>query len=136
MAEVTKLTTASLQSVINDHDTTHRVATGIKAGAAITAGDACYIASTGLAHPATGAAANAAAKVRGFAAMAAASGEAVTLLTDVEFDQYAAGMTPGANLYLSGTVAGMLADAASTGGTGVVGFAVTATRVRVFAGRY
>ena len=135
MAEVAKSGTPSLYSVINDHDTTHRVGPGLKAGAAIAAGDACYIATTGLVHPATGAAANAAAKVRGFAAMAAASGEAVTLLHDVEFE-YGSGMTPGTNLFLSGATAGGLADAASTGGTGVIGFVVTATRIRVFVGLY
>ena len=47
-----------------------------------------------------------------------------------------AALTPGATLYLSGTTAGGLADAASTGGTGVIGFVVDATRVRLFAGRY
>jgi hypothetical protein len=54
---------------------------------------------------------------------------------DVNF-RYGAGLTPGATLYLSGTVAGGLADAASTGGTAPIGFVIDATRIRVWAARY
>lgn len=113
----------------------HRVGSGFLAGEAITAGQPCYIkASDGKVYVSTGAAANAAAKVDGFAAQATAAGEAVTLLTDVDF-RYGAGMTPGTRLYL-GATAGILADAASTGGTGVVGIVLDATRIRVWSGRY
>jgi hypothetical protein len=135
LAAVAKSGTPSLSTILGTPDNSHVVASGIKAAVAIAAGDACYINSSGQAALSTGAAANAAAKVRGFAAMAAAAGEAVTLLTNVEF-RYGAGLTPGADLYLSGATAGALADAASTGGTAPIGFVVDATRVRLWASRY
>jgi hypothetical protein len=100
------------------------------AGEAIAAGDACYIKSDGLVWRATGAAANAAARVRGFAAAAAAVGEHVTLMNHVNFN-YGASLVPGAGYYLSGTVAGGLADAPSTGGVNEIAFALDATRIRV-----
>src|SRR5215207_7578210 len=126
MAAVAKSGTPSLSSILSTPDNTHIVASGIKTATAIVAGDACYIASTGLATLATGAAATAPAKVRGFAAMSAGAGEAVTLLTDVEF-RYGAGLTPGADLFLSAVTAGALSDTATTGGTAPIGFVVDAT---------
>lgn len=109
---------------------------GLVAGEAIAAGDACYVkTSDGKVYKSTGAAANAAAKVRGFAPIAASLGEAVTLLHDVNF-AYGAALSPGADLFLSGTVAGGLADAASTGGTAAVGYVVDATRIHVYESRY
>lgn len=112
------------------------------AGEAVAAGDACYIKSDGKVWRSTGAAANAAAKVDGFAAMAAGVSQPVTLIT--ESNWYYGGteaMTPGARLFLSGANAGQLADAASTGGTASVGYVVDPTnaagaRVRLFASRY
>lgn len=101
----------------------------LKAGEAIAAGDACYIKSDGLAWRSIGTAVNAAAKVDGFAAEAAAVGEAVTLFFRVAF-RYGAGLTPGAKYFL-GAAAGALADAATTGGTGPVGTAIDATRIYV-----
>jgi hypothetical protein len=77
-----------------------------------------------------GAAATTAANVHGWAAEAANSGEAVTLYHGVHL-RYGAGLTPGASYFLSGTVAGGVADAASTGGTAPCAFAVDATRIRV-----
>lgn len=127
MAEIAKSGTPSLAT------TTTQVSSlaGLLAGEAISAGDACYIkAADGKVWKATGAAANAAAKVRGYAAQDASVGEAVTLLWNVRM-RYGAGLTPGANVYLSGTVAGGLADAASTGGTAPVGFVVDATRIHL-----
>lgn len=135
MAAVAKSGVPSLSSIVGTPDNTHIVASGIKAATAIVAGDACYISSTGLATLSTGAAATAPAKVRGFAAMSASAGEAVTLLTDVEF-RYGTGLTPGTDLYLSAATAGALSDVATTGGTAPIGFVVDATRVRLFASRY
>jgi hypothetical protein len=126
MAEIAKSGTPSLATALpgaNDQ------IAGLLAGEAIAAGDACYITSGGVAMRASGAAANAAANVRGIAADAAQSGEAVTLYRNVRFG-YGSGLTPGASYYLSGTVAGGLADAASTGGTTVIGFAVDSTRIQ------
>lgn len=108
---------------------------GLLAGAAIAAGDACYVTSGGVVALSTGVAANAAAKVRGFAAAAATSGEAVTLFFGVTF-RYGAGLTPGTDVYVSGTTAGALDTAASTGGTAPIGFVVDATRIHLFQSRY
>lgn len=132
MVAVAKSGTPSLCSVTPPQSST---IVGLKAGEAIAAADACYIKNDGKVWKSTGAAANAAAKVRGFAAKAAAVGEAVTLYADVNF-RYGASLTPGADLFLSGVTAGALADAASTGGTAPVGYVIDATRVRLFASRY
>lgn len=127
MAEIAKSGTVSLSSVLPPAS---NKLTGKLAGAAIAAGDACYINADGKLYPATGAAANAAAQVDGFAAESASINEAVTLVWNVHL-RYGVGLTPGVKLYLSGTVAGGLADAASIGGTGWVAKAVDATRVYV-----
>lgn len=105
------------------------------AGEAISAGDACYIKSDGKVWKATGAAANAAAKVRGFAPMDCPSGEAITLLFNCTF-RYGASLTPGADVFLSGATAGALADAASTGGTAPIGYCIDATRIYLYQSRY
>jgi hypothetical protein len=128
LAEIAKSGTPSLASVLPPQN--NNIA-GLRAGENIAAGDACRInAADGLVYRSSGAAATANANVHGFAAEACNSGEAVTLLFGVTF-RYAAGLTPGASYFLSGTVAGGIADAASTGGTVPLGFAVDATRVRL-----
>jgi hypothetical protein len=101
---------------------------GLIAGEAIAAGDACYIKSDGKVWLATGAAANAAAQVAGFAAKNYAVGQGVTLYFNVNFN-YGASLTPGALYYLSGSTAGGLDTAASTGGTTWIAQAVDATRI-------
>jgi hypothetical protein len=104
---------------------------GLIAGEAIAAGDACYIkGSDGKVYLATGAAANAAAVVSGFAAKNYAVGQGVTLYHDVNL-AYGSGLTPGARYFLSGTVPGGLDTAASTGGTTWIAEAQDATRVFV-----
>lgn len=132
MAAVAKSGTPSLSTPLPPRS--QQIA-GLKAGEALAAGDACYIASTGLVMKSTGAAANAAAKVRGFAAEACAINEAVTLFFDVNF-YYGAGLTPGIDVFLSGTTAGGLDTVASTGGTAPIGFAVDATRIHLMQSRY
>lgn len=129
MAAVPKSGTPSLASVTNQVNSL----AGLLAGEAIAAGDACYIKSDGKVWIATGAAANAAAKVYGFAAQAASVGEAVTLVWDCRF-RYGAGMTPGMQLFLS--TGGALVDAATTGGTAPIGVVVDATRIHVWQARY
>ena len=131
MAEIAKSGTPSLSTLTTQVNSL----AGLLAGEAIAAGDACYIKSDGKAWKSTGAAANAAAEVHGFAAQAASVGEAVTLCWDVRF-RYGAGLTPGTKLFLSGTVVGGLADAASTGGTKPIAFVVDATRIHVYQSRY
>lgn len=127
MAEIAKSGTPSLASVLPPAS---NKLTGKLAGEAIAAGDACYIRSDGKLYLSTGAAANAAAQVDGFAAEAAAANEAVTLLYGVHI-RYGSALTPGVKLYLSGTVSGGLADAASLGGTGWVAKVVDAERIYV-----
>jgi len=131
MAAITKVGTPSFSSLLVPQK--DRL-TGLVAGEVLAAGDACYIASTGLVMKSTGTAANAAAKVRGFASQITAIGEAVTLVMDANW-RYGAALTPGANVFLS-TTAGLLDDAATTGGTAPIGFVVDATRIRLFASRY
>jgi hypothetical protein len=137
VAEITKATvtrnavavpTASLASL---HPGQDKTIVGLNAGEAIAAGDACYIKSDGKIWLATGAALTAPARVRGFAMGGAAVNEPVTLVHSANIGAYAAGMTPGADLYLSGTVPGGLADAASTGGLSPIAFAISATKIRL-----
>jgi hypothetical protein len=127
MAEVAKVQPVSYCSVVPPQSAT---ITGLAAGEAIVGGDACYIKTDGKAWKATGAAANAAALVRGLAFTDASVGEPVTLVDEGNF-RYGTGLTPGTDLYLSGTVAGGLADAPSTGGVTPVAFVVDATRIRI-----
>jgi hypothetical protein len=105
----------------------------LPAGEAIFAGALCYIKNDGKVWLATGAAANAAAKVRGMALQAAAVGDSCSLYFDVNV-RYGAGLTPGADLFLS--TGGLIVDVATTGGTAPIGFVIDATRIRVFQSRY
>jgi hypothetical protein len=132
MATVAKSGTPSLSSVLPEQ--AHQVGSGVKAGEAITAGDLCYIASTGLFMKSNGTSANAAAKVDGIALKACPSGEAPDVYRNVEI-RYGAGMTPGARLYLQ-TTAGLISDAATTGGTAPIGFVVDATRIFIHGSYY
>jgi hypothetical protein len=131
MAAVTLTGTPSLTTTVpcpSNH------ISGLRAGEELFAGALCYIkASDGLVYLATGAAANAAAKVDGMALQAADIGEAVSLYFDVNV-RYGAGLTPGARLFLS--TGGLIVDAATTGGTAPIGFVIDATRIRVFQSRY
>lgn len=128
MAEIAKTGTPSLASVLPPQNL--QIA-GLLAGEALAAGDACRInAADGRVYRASGAAATAAANVHGFASEACNTGEAVTLLFEVNF-RYASGLTPGASYFISGTVLGGLADVATTGGTSPVAHAVDATRIHV-----
>src|SRR6476661_6743713 len=99
MSAVTKAGTPSLSSLLPP---ANNKISGLLAGEAIAAGDACYIKSDGKVWRSTGAAANAAADVDGFAAAAAAVNQPVTLVYDCAL-QYGSGLTPGAKYYLSGT---------------------------------
>lgn len=135
MAEITKATNSpSCGSMLPPHNST---LPALFAGEALGAFDACYIkASDGLVYKSTGAAANAAAKVRGYASRKCNTGDPCTLWFDIEVQYADATMTVGGNLFLSGTVAGGLADAASTGGTAAIGFAVTSSRAYLYQSNY
>lgn len=130
MAQITKIASPSLASLLPNHgsDKEHP---DLVAGENLGAWDACYINANGMVYKATGAAANAAARVRGWCPDGGRNaGEAVTLLRNCRVE-YGSGLTPGTDLYLSGTVAGGLADAASTGGTEPIGYVVTPTLIFV-----
>lgn len=131
MAEIAKTGIPSYSSITPPQSDT---IVGLLAGEVIGYGDACYVkASDGRVYLATGGAATAAAKARGFSFVAASIGDAVTLVTNGNF-RYAAALTPGADYFLSGTVAGGLADAASAGGTKPIAYALDATRIRILPG--
>jgi len=133
IAEIAKSGTPSLATVGPDPGAC-KLPT-LLAGEAIAAGDACYINSAGTVFRSNGAAVAAAAKVDGYAPTKANAGEPITLVYHVVLN-YGSGLTPGARYYLSGTVLGGIADAASTGGTAPVGFAIDATRIFVLQSRY
>lgn len=108
----------------------HKKISGLIAGEDLDWLDPCYIkASDGKVYRSTGAAVNAAAKVRGYAAMPAkaAQGDAVTLIRDFVAG-WASAVAPGTDLYVD-TTAGGLSTTATTGGTGPVGFVIDANRV-------
>jgi hypothetical protein len=128
MAEIAKSGTPSLATVLPDPGACKLPA--LVAGENLAAGDACYIKNDGMIYRSTGAATGQAARVMGFAPQKTNAGEVVTLYYHVNF-RYGATLTPGTPYYVSGTNPGGLADAASTGGTGIVGFAVDATRIYV-----
>jgi hypothetical protein len=108
-----------------------QIAGDLVAGAAIDAVSPCYIkASDGKVYMSNGAAATEPAKVDGWAGKAYKIGQSVTLLGIGTRFRYSAGtLTPGANLYL-GATAGVLADAATTGGTVVIARAINSTDIR------
>lgn len=131
MANVAKSGTPSLATTLPC--SAHHIA-GLLAGEAIAAGDLCYIKSDGKVWKSDGSAADALAKVHGMALQAAVLNDAVSLYFDVNV-RYGAAMTPGTNLYLSAD-AGLIADAASTGGTAPIGVVLDATRIRIWQSRY
>lgn len=131
MAELSKSGTPSYSSVTPPQSDS---IVGLIAGEDIGEADACYVkAADGLVYKATGAAATAPALVSGFSFTAAYTGDPVTLMTNGNY-RYGAGLTPQARYYLSGAVAGGLADAASTGGTKAIAYAIDATRIRILPG--
>jgi hypothetical protein len=103
-------------------------------GSATQAITPCYIkGSDGKVYQADGTAANEKARLAGFAARYAKTGEPVTLFGIGTKFEYSTGLTPGA-LYYLGTTAGRLDTAATTGDAVGVAQAVTATMIRVTRG--
>jgi hypothetical protein len=133
MAEVSKGVTPSLSTPVPRPPD---LIVGLIAGEDIAAGDAVYLKNDGKIWKATGAAANAAAKVIGFATGAAKTGEAVTvarvnsgIMFGYKPQVSGTDVAAGTALYLSGTVPGGLADAASTGGTAPIAIAIGDGRI-------
>ncbi len=127
MVEITRAGTPSVLSVLPL--AANRI-TGVLAGEDIAAGDACYIDRNVWVYRSIGAAADAAADVRGFATAVAKRGEAVILAFDVTL-RYGEDLPPSDGLYLSGKVPGGLADTPSAGAAMPVAFVVDATRIHV-----
>ena len=116
MAEITRSIGDNEVPLTSLTPTPENSISGGLAGENLLPGQAVYLHTDGRFYLATGAAVNAAARVVGFVGKRASAGEAVTVYRNVRMS-YGTGLTPGAQLFLSGTVAGGLADAASTGGT-------------------
>ena len=128
MAEIAKVGVPSYSSLVPQQADT---VNGLLAGEDIAAGDACYIkASDGRIWRGNGTAANEAARVRGFAFTAASAGDALTLVR-VGNIRYAQALVPGVDYFLSATVPGGLSDAATTGGTRAIAYAVDAQRIGI-----
>ena len=109
---------------------TNAQVSGLYAGEALAAGDACYInTSDGKIYRSIGTSANAAAVVDGFTPSDVPVGEVVTLMWGVNF-RYGTALTPGSFAYLD-TVAGGLNTAPTTGGTVAIGRCIDSTRIWV-----
>lgn len=115
------------QAIVSAH-----IAGDVLAGENLDAMSPCYIkAADGKAYMSNGTAANEAAKFDGITAKAYKTGQAVTLFGAGVRGRYSAGtLSPGADLFI-GTVAGQLADAATTGGLRPIARAINATDIRV-----
>lgn len=105
--------------------------TGLVAGEALAAFDACYIKSDGKAWLATAAAADAKGYVRGYAARAVAAGQPITLFRECRV-RYGASLTPGANVFLSSATPGALQDTAGAHAPNAIGYCVDDTRIQLW----
>ena len=107
-----------------------QIAGNLTCGENIDPASPCYIASDGKVYMSDGTAAGAAARVDGWSAKTYKLGQSITLLGVGQRLRYSAGtLTPGMNLYL-GAGKGTLADAATTGGTGIIARAINSTDIR------
>lgn len=129
MAAITKVAgSVSLATTLHDpgpHQTHGRAATDLAAG------DTVYLTSSGTLAKTNGTSADALAMYVGVVTKAYLSGEKAVAYHDVEVT-YGAGLTPGARAFVA-TTAGLLVDAATTGGTVAVGFVSSATTIYFFA---
>lgn len=128
MAEITKAANATISSV---NVPASMKLSGKIAGENIGDCDACRVHTDGKIYRSNGAANDANAVVDGFSMKRAKAGQPVTLIDHPVNFRYATGLTPGKSLFLSGTVPGGLADAASTGGLKVIARTIDPTRIRI-----
>lgn len=128
MAVVTRSARASFDT--NTAKKAPQVSGDLFAGADVEIGPG-YIGADGLAYNSNGAANNAAARVRGFFALARKAGEPVVLYgIGTRYHYSDGGLTPGADLYLA-AVPGGLDTAPTTGGTVPIAYAVNTTDIVV-----
>lgn len=128
MAEISKPTyVPTISSLLLGHN--NRIS-GLIAGEDLAAFDAVYVKSDGKVWRANGTAANAAARVRGFAAEKAyaAQNDAVTVVNNCEV-AWANALTPGIDLFLSAAVPGGFTDTATTGGATAIAYVKDANHI-------
>jgi hypothetical protein len=128
MAEVARPT---IRPTLGSHQLGHNCRiSGLIAGEDLQACEAVYVKSDGKVWRANGTAANAAARVRGFAAMnaLAAQTDAITIMHSCEV-AWANTLTPGADLYLSAAVPGGLSTTATTGGAAAIAYVKDANHI-------
>ena len=130
MAAVGKSARASMD--MSQALTARQISGDLYAGENLNVAAPCYIGTDGKVYQSSGAAAGAAALVRGWTAKQYNSGEPVTLFLDGRFKYSDGTLTPGARYYVD-TAAGGLNDAATVGGTVPVAFAVSAYDIFVTA---
>lgn len=129
MALITRDSTASMDAIQGQKANN---LSGLYAGEALDIVAPCHIQSDGLVYMSNATADNADAYVDGWTARAVASGEPVTLFGPGARFRYtaAAGLTPGATLFL-GATDGRLDDGATTGDVDGVAFACSDTDIIV-----
>ncbi len=125
MATITKVTPVSIATPAPDAE--HSVS-GLYAGEALQAGDACYIKSSDGKVYRSLAANDARNVVDGYVAGDVSSGDPCTLYYNIRF-AYGSGLTPGSFVYLDDTTAGAINSATSTYGTVPVGRVIDAIRI-------
>jgi len=117
MAEIVKSTTSIPSLATVRPDNADRLQGDLLAGENLGACDATRIASDGKVYKSSGAAANSNAAIHGWVGRPAKTGQPTTIYRNVVFSYPSTpAIIPGKNYFLSGTVAGGIADAASTGG--------------------
>jgi hypothetical protein len=103
---------------------------GLYAGEALAAGDACYInTSDNKIYRSNGTTTGLPSVVDGFTPSDVPIGEVVTLMWHVNL-RYGAALSPGSFVYLD-TVAGGLSTVATTGGLTIIGRVIDTTRIWV-----
>lgn len=128
MADITKVAQASMDTSTGMF--APQICGDLYAGEILNVAAPCYIKiADGKVYQSNGAAATEAANVHGFAPRTCQIGQAVTLMGRGARFRYGTALVVG-KLYV-GSAAGLLADAATTGGTTVVAHAISATDIVV-----
>lgn len=130
MALVTPIANITVEPVTARHVYRNPNLIGLVAGEALLAAAPCHIESDGMVYMSNGTADNADAVVDGFTGKPYVAGEPVTLYGDGAIFEYAAGLTPGAKLYL-GTTDGRLDTSTTTGDSQGIAKALDAKHIQV-----
>jgi hypothetical protein len=130
MALITRNTGLTVETITAAHANQIPSSLKLVAGAAIDGGAPCRIAADGLVYMTDATAADALARVSGWAPKSYLAGQVVTLFGRGVIFEYGTGLTPGATLY-AGATAGRLDDAATVGDAVGVAQVVNTTHIRV-----